>query len=149
MNQNYAYRLLLDADEFYKIKDYQKSLEYYDNSIELDEKNPEAFRGKGNCLQQLHRYDEAIECYNKAISLKKDDSETYYCYGNCFHTLGKNQEAIKNGALLDYSLEENKNKLTLYFTVESINGTASEKGEFTIVGTVTQEITEENKFIFE
>ena len=29
----------------------------------------------------------------------------------------KNQEAIKNGALLDYSLEENKNKLTLYFTV--------------------------------
>ncbi|MBR4634369.1 hypothetical protein IKO50_05520 [bacterium] len=61
----------------------------------------------------------------------------------------KNQEAIKNGALLDYSLEENKNKLTLYFTVESINGTASEKGEFTIVGTVTQEITEENKFIFE
>ena len=58
----------------------------------------------------------------------------------------KTKKAIKNGKLLDYSLEENKNKLSIYFTVESINGTVSEKGEFIIVGTVNQEITEENKF---
>ena len=61
----------------------------------------------------------------------------------------KTEESIKNGTLLDYSLEENKNKLPNYFTVESINGTVSEKGEFTIVGTVNQEITEENKFTLE
>ena len=41
----------------------------------------------------------------------------------------KTEEAIKNGTLFDYSLEENKNKLPIFFTVESINGTVSEKGD--------------------
>ncbi|MBR4634367.1 hypothetical protein IKO50_05510, partial [bacterium] len=61
----------------------------------------------------------------------------------------KTQEAIEAGNLTDYSLEENKNKLPTYFEVESINGAVPEEGEFTITGTVDQEITEENKFTLE
>ena len=37
-------------------------------------------------------------------------------------------------------------QLPIYFDTESINGVVSEEGEFTIVGTVNQEITEEIKF---
>ena len=58
----------------------------------------------------------------------------------------KTQEAIDAGTLTEYSLEENKNKLPIYFQTESINGVVSEEGEFTNVGTVVQEITEEIKF---
>ena len=58
----------------------------------------------------------------------------------------KTQEAIEVGTLTDYSLEENKNKLPIYFQTESNNEVVSEEGEFTIVGTVNQEITEEIKF---
>ena len=58
---NYAYRLILDANELYKDKDFNKALEYYENSLEIDGQNPDCLRGKGNCLQHLERYDEAYE----------------------------------------------------------------------------------------
>ena len=52
---NYAYRLILDANELYKDKDFNKALEYYENSLEIDGQNPDCLRGKGNCLQHLER----------------------------------------------------------------------------------------------
>ena len=45
----------------------------------------------------------------------------------------KIEETIKNGTLLDYSLEENKNKLPIYFDTETIlliNGTYSPEGQY-------------------
>ena len=61
----------------------------------------------------------------------------------------KIEETIKNGTLLDYSLEENKNKLPIYFDTETIlliNGTYSPEGQYiNIEGNIKQEIEKETK----
>ena len=61
----------------------------------------------------------------------------------------KTEEAIKDGILLDYSLEENKNKFPIYFNTETIlpiNGTYSPEGlNINIEGNIKQEIENETK----
>ena len=53
----------------------------------------------------------------------------------------KTEKAIKQGLILDFSLEENKNKLPIMFTPSSIDGSKCyEKGELTIVGQIDGEI---------
>ena len=59
----------------------------------------------------------------------------------------KTEKAIKEGLILDFSLEENKNKLPIMFTPSSIDGSKCyEKGEFTIAGEIDGEIKDTLKF---
>ena len=55
-------------------------------------------------------------------------------------------ELIKNGTLIDYNDPNNKEKIPFTFEAKSIDSTVSEKGEFKILGTVDQDITEDIQF---
>jgi hypothetical protein len=53
----------------------------------------------------------------------------------------KTATAIEKGELVDFSLKENKEKVPVLFIPESIDGSkCSDKGEFTIVGNVNEQI---------
>ena len=58
-------------------------------------------------------------------------------------------ELIEAGNITDYSDPENKEKTPISFEAESINSTVSEEGEFKILGTVNQNITEDIEFNLE
>ena len=61
----------------------------------------------------------------------------------------KTEQAIKDGKLLDYSLDENKEKLPIFFQTESIVGNYNEKGEFKILGSVEEKIETDMEFTIE
>ena len=61
----------------------------------------------------------------------------------------KTEQAINSSELPDYSLEENKEKLPIYFKTESIEGNYDDKGKFKILGAVEQEIPSEMDFTME
>jgi tetratricopeptide (TPR) repeat protein len=44
----------------------------YDQALAKDDRNADAWTGKGVSLQQLERYREALEAYNRALSLQPD-----------------------------------------------------------------------------
>ena len=59
----------------------------------------------------------------------------------------KTAEAIEKKEIIDFSLPENKEKVPVLFTPDSIDGsTCSEKGEFTIEGSVDAEIEKKMEF---
>lgn len=61
------------------IDDLEKAKGYYQESLELDDDQPEIWINKGNVMDYLGRYLEAIECYDIAI-LK--DERHYNAWGN-------------------------------------------------------------------
>ena len=61
----------------------------------------------------------------------------------------KTEQAINSSELPDYSLEENKEKLPIYFKTESIEENYDDKGKFKILGTVEEEIPSEIDFTME
>jgi len=52
--------------------DPQMGLLRYEQAIERDPRNADAWTGKGVALQQLERFREALEAYDRALSLKPD-----------------------------------------------------------------------------
>ena len=61
------------------IENLEKAKDYYQESLELNENQPEIWINKGNMLDYLGRYLEAIECYDMAI-LK--DERHHNAWGN-------------------------------------------------------------------
>ena len=59
----------------------------------------------------------------------------------------KTQKAIEEGTLLDYSSEENKEKVPIFFESQKINlDNCMENGEFTITGAIDGEMKEDYQF---
>jgi tetratricopeptide (TPR) repeat protein len=44
----------------------------YEQALQREERNPDAWTGKGVALQQLERYREALDAYDRALALKPD-----------------------------------------------------------------------------
>ena len=61
----------------------------------------------------------------------------------------KTAQAIKDGKLLDYSLDENKEKLPIFFKTESIVGNYTEEGQFKIIGSVDEKVEADMEFTIE
>ena len=61
------------------INNLEKAKSCFQESLEINENQPEVWINKGNTLDDLGRYLEAIECYDKAILL---DNKHYNAWGN-------------------------------------------------------------------
>ena len=61
------------------INNLEKAKSCFQESLEMNENQPEVWINKGNSLDDLGRYLEAIECYDKAILL---DNKHYNAWGN-------------------------------------------------------------------
>ena len=70
-NDNYLVLSLL-ATTFLQLKDYDKAIENFTKSINLNPKYPESFNNRGIAYAEIQSYKLAIKDYDKALSLKQD-----------------------------------------------------------------------------
>ncbi|MGD1838912.1 MAG: tetratricopeptide repeat protein [Nitrososphaeraceae archaeon] len=81
--------------QFYStIKDYSKSLEFFNKSLEIDPFYIPALNNKGTILHELEDNQSAIVCYNKVLSKEPQNINALYNKGTSLQALGKNKEAI-------------------------------------------------------
>lgn len=66
----------------------------YDNAIELNPKDADIWRYKGDPFAEQGKYDEAIHAYSKATGLDPEDTLAWYNIGEALIKIGKYEEAI-------------------------------------------------------
>lgn len=74
----------------------QKSIGFFDKSIELDYTFMLAHREKGIALYDLGKYEQALEVFTRAISVQNSFDEGYYWMGRCLEKLNRTEEAIES-----------------------------------------------------
>ncbi len=52
---------------------FEDALEFFEQALLLDQKNPELWNNKGVALRSIGRYDEAIDCFNKSLQIDPRD----------------------------------------------------------------------------
>ncbi len=77
-------------------KNYNKSLIYFEKSIELDPNYAQAYNSLGIVYQKLNNFEESLKNYAKAISLNDNFSEAYNNKGNLLLKFDQIDNAIKN-----------------------------------------------------
>ena len=76
----------------------------YDNTIEINSRNVEAWSNKGTALGELSKHQEALAYFDKALEINPRDAVTLYNKGNALFHLGMQQDAL---ACYDSALEMN------------------------------------------
>ena len=83
------------------IKDYEKALDYYEKSLEVDSTYVNSINSKALIYVEQKKYDLAIKEYERGIALKEIDPEgAAYCYSNRAEQYERLREYDK--ALADY-----------------------------------------------
>ena len=73
---------------------YDKAIEQYDKSIELNPNLANAYFNRGNAKDSLGHHEKAINDYNEAIRLNPDYADAYTHRGNANISLGRHEDAI-------------------------------------------------------
>jgi protein O-mannosyl-transferase len=87
------------AFALYEDGKYKEALPLFDQSIEYNADNNDAWNNRANCKYFLKDYDGAFKDYNEAIRIFPEFASAYHNRGSCYATLNKYPEAIA-----DYSL---------------------------------------------
>ena len=66
-------RLIVLGKEQLNRGNYNNALNFFEQAISLDQKDPDLWNLKGIALRSLGRYDEAILCFNKSLSIDPRD----------------------------------------------------------------------------
>ena len=82
------------GDDYYDKRELEKAIEEYTKAIELDPKNAEAYRGRGNSYRRLFKDTEALADLNKAIQLNPKDSTAYRGRGSTYAGMRRYELAI-------------------------------------------------------
>jgi len=69
-------RLIILGNEQLDCGNYGKALNFFEQAISLDQKDPDLWNLKGIALRSLGRYDEAISCFNKSLSIDPRDKNS-------------------------------------------------------------------------
>jgi tetratricopeptide (TPR) repeat protein len=80
---------------YYSIKDYARSIEYYDKALAVDAENLSALNNKGTSLNYLGRYTEAIKYLDKVLAINPKHDNALNNKGMSLDSLGKYNEAIE------------------------------------------------------
>jgi tetratricopeptide (TPR) repeat protein len=89
---------LLKGAYYSRIKQYDKALIHYDESIRLDWTFVDPYLEKGIILYKMKQYDKAREILATAasITMKKPVPEVYYWMGRCYEASGDKENALEN-----------------------------------------------------
>ena len=74
--------------------EYEKSIEYYTQAIQLNPSHAPSYYNRGNACRQIGEVELAIADYTKAIELKPDLAEAYNNRGNAYYNRGEYEQAI-------------------------------------------------------
>jgi tetratricopeptide (TPR) repeat protein len=80
---------------YYSIKDYARSIEYYDKALAVDAENLSALNNKGTSLNYLGRYTEAIKYLDKVLAINPKHDNALNNKGSSLNNLGRYKEAIE------------------------------------------------------
>ncbi|MCX6774073.1 MAG: AAA family ATPase, partial [Candidatus Micrarchaeota archaeon] len=81
---------------YYKLKEYDKSIEDYAKASDYDPKNPTIFNNRGDCYYRKQDYMSAIKDYDKAAMLNPAYMKAYYNRGLCYASLEQYEKAIED-----------------------------------------------------
>jgi tetratricopeptide (TPR) repeat protein len=97
--------------ELFGKKRYQEAITAFDEAIELDSNNAQAFRAMGKTYQKLRDFDKAIGSFQMAVSVKPDYTAAFYEMGGLQLKLSKFKDAqasMKRVLSIDPQFEEGK-----------------------------------------
>lgn len=94
MSQSEA--LLRSGYEKYRAKDYEGAISDYDESIDLDDQNADAFNERGLAQYGLQNYQAALSDYDQALTLDDRHSNAYGNRGLTKHALRDYQGAVED-----------------------------------------------------
>lgn len=81
--------------DYKMLGEYEKVLECYDKTIELEPTNMLSWKAKANYLSGHARHDEALECWDKAIELNPTNSQYWVGKAGCLKKLARHEESGK------------------------------------------------------
>ena len=87
--------IILKGKKYSYEKEYDRAIEYFDESIKLDPQDANAWSNKGLALHGLGKFVEAIQCYDQAIKLDPQDANAWSNKGLALNNMGKCNDAIK------------------------------------------------------
>ena len=93
----------------YNKKEYEISLQLFNEALQLDPQNQFLLNAKGFSLFMLQRYEESIIEYKKAIYIDDENDIFYFNLATSLRTIGRNEEAliaIDDAIALDDSMAE-------------------------------------------
>jgi len=102
------------GDLYYKLDEYEKSIELYKKVLEIKPDDYGSMNSIGNSFSNLEKYEESIEWYKKALDIKPDFYNAIFNIGFSYGDLGKYEEAIE---WYKKSLEINPNDYETIFNI--------------------------------
>jgi len=83
---------LIEFDE----KNYEKSLKFFNESLQINPNNSECYSNRGIVNFRLKNIDAAISDYKKAILIDKNNYNAYFNLGNLYKKIGRLEESVEN-----------------------------------------------------
>jgi len=80
---------------YYRTKQYQKALDYYNRAIAIEPGNDELLLERGRAYRALGKQPEAEKDFNNSLSLKTDSAGAFWNLGNVEADKGKLEDAIQ------------------------------------------------------
>ncbi len=77
------------------MKQYLKSIEFYNKSLKINPKSGFCLNNKGIALFNLNLIEQSIVCYNQALDINRYDALAYYNKGISLHELKRYDEACE------------------------------------------------------
>ena len=103
--QQKVQELIIQADQLRnQDKNYLEALLLYNEALQLEPENVDAWFGKGFSLENLNRYEESLAAYDKARAINPDYALAWQGRGVSLHKLNRDAEAI---AAYDKAIELN------------------------------------------
>jgi len=99
-----------------------KSLEFFENALNVDKDYVSAWNDKGVALMELGKYPEALECFEQVIRLEPGDNMAWYNRGYVLMILEEYQEAVNTFDLFlaRYSKKDDFYKYALYMKAKGL-----------------------------
>lgn len=109
-NNNQPFLLITNkpiiGNENRRAEEYNESIRFWDNAIQTDKKNSEAYFNRAVIYELLKNYDQAIDGYNKAIKIDGRNILAYFCRANA---MAKRADFIRMPGILPEPITLNIN----------------------------------------
>lgn len=101
-----------------------KSIEFFDNAINIDKDYVSAWNDKGVALMELEKYQEALQCFEEVIQLEPGDNMAWYNRGYVLLILDEFNESVNTFDLFlsRYSNKDDFYKYGLYLKAKGLYG---------------------------